>query len=351
MWFLSSYGCSISDESCVGFLLVYLGVQRAKQILFCSLILRNLISATSKHDVYLVHDYSIMHWSSLQRSGKEVLNVAGKVVPTQKHCGSSPELLSRVQISAMCVKGKLLVAGGFQGELICKALDQPGVAFSTKLNDDGDITNAVDVIQSSSGSSQVVTACNDSNVRVFDAETFVQVGRLSCSWSVNSTSTSPDGRLLAIVGDNKDGLLVDPQSGKVASNLKGHFDYSFASAWHPDGSIIATGSQDKTCRLWDVRNTSHSLAVLKGRIGAIRGIEFSSDGRFMAMAEAADFIHVYDANADFSSAQEIDMFGEIAGISFSSDAEALFVGVADRTYGSLLEFRRRKHSSYLDCFL
>ncbi|XP_074572595.1 putative WD repeat-containing protein C2A9.03 isoform X1 [Curcuma longa] len=313
--------------------------------------LRNLISATSKHDVYLVHDYSIMHWSSLQRSGKEVLNVAGKVVPTQKHCGSSPELLSRVQISAMCVKGKLLVAGGFQGELICKALDQPGVAFSTKLNDDGDITNAVDVIQSSSGSSQVVTACNDSNVRVFDAETFVQVGRLSCSWSVNSTSTSPDGRLLAIVGDNKDGLLVDPQSGKVASNLKGHFDYSFASAWHPDGSIIATGSQDKTCRLWDVRNTSHSLAVLKGRIGAIRGIEFSSDGRFMAMAEAADFIHVYDANADFSSAQEIDMFGEIAGISFSSDAEALFVGVADRTYGSLLEFRRRKHSSYLDCFL
>lgn len=137
---------------------------------------------------------------------------------------------------------------------------------------------------------------------------------------------------------------------QVASNLKGHFDYSFASAWHPDGCIIATGSQDKTCRLWDVRNTTHSLAVLKGRIGAIRGIKFTSDGRFMAMAEAADFIHVYDAKADFSRAQEIDMFGEIAGISFSPDADALFVGVADRTYGSLLEFKR-KHISYLDCFL
>uniref|UniRef100_A0A6V7QX64 AP2/ERF domain-containing protein n=1 Tax=Ananas comosus var. bracteatus TaxID=296719 RepID=A0A6V7QX64_ANACO len=32
---------------------------------------------------------------------------------------------------------------------------------------------------------------------------------------------------------------------------------------------------------------------------------------------------------------------EIAGISFSLDSEALFVGVADRTYGSLLEFNRR----------
>jgi hypothetical protein len=28
--------------------------------------------------------------------------------------------LSRVQISTMAVKGNLMVAGGFQGELICK---------------------------------------------------------------------------------------------------------------------------------------------------------------------------------------------------------------------------------------
>lgn len=109
--------------------------------------LRNLIWATSKHDVYVVQNYSVMHWSSLLRRGKEVLNVSGKVVPTQvsisckllqftasyvlydgfyylaipqKHCGSSPQQLSRVQISTMSVKGNLLVAGGFQGELICK---------------------------------------------------------------------------------------------------------------------------------------------------------------------------------------------------------------------------------------
>jgi len=100
-----------------------------------------------------------------------------------------------------------------------------------------------------------------------------------------------------------------------------------------------------------VRKLSESLAVLKGRMGAIRGIKFSTDGRFMAMAEPADFVHVFDVGADYCKAQEIDIFGEIAGLSFSPDTEALFVGVADRTYGSLLEFRRRFKYQYLDSFI
>lgn len=137
---------------------------------------------------------------------------------------------------------------------------------------------------------------------------------------------------------------------QVIHNLKGHLDYSFASAWHPDGHVLATGNQDTTCRLWDVRNLSQSFAVLKGRMGAVRGIKFTSDGRFMAMAEPADFVHVFDTKSGYSKAQEIDLFGEIAGMSFSPDTEALFVGVADRTYGSLLEFNRRRRNQYLDSF-
>ena len=38
----------------------------------------------------------------------------------QKRPGVSSQSLSRVQISTMTVKENLIVAGGFQGELICK---------------------------------------------------------------------------------------------------------------------------------------------------------------------------------------------------------------------------------------
>lgn len=66
------------------------------------------------------------------------------------------------------------------------------------------------------------------------------------------------------------------------------------------------------------------------------------------MAEPADFVHIIDTQSGYVKGQEIDIFGEIAGISFSPDTEALFVGVADRTYGSLLEFNRTRFNRYLE---
>ncbi|XP_059631392.1 uncharacterized WD repeat-containing protein C2A9.03 isoform X2 [Cornus florida] len=314
--------------------------------------LRNLLWATSKHDVYLMQNYSVVHWSSLLKRGKEILNVAKPVVPTSKYPGSLAQILPRVQISTMTVKDNLMVAGGFQGELVCKYLNQSGVAFSTKITTGVNaITNAVDVYRNPSGSMRVMSANNDAQVRVFDTENFARLSCYSFPWSVNNTSVSPDGKLIAVLGDSTECLLVDAQSGKVISSLKGHLDYSFASDWHPNGQILATGNQDTTCRLWDIRNLSESAAVLKGRMGAIRAVRFSSDGRFMAMAEPADFVHIFDTSSDYAKAQEIDLFGEIAGISFSPDTEALFVGVADRRYGSLLEYNRRHYNRYMDSIL
>ncbi|KAJ1291968.1 hypothetical protein BS78_02G357200 [Paspalum vaginatum] len=312
--------------------------------------LRDLVWATSKHDVYTIHNYSVMHWSTLHQRGEEVLNVADHVFPEKTVNGAQP--LFRMQIGTIAVKDNLLVAGGFRGELICKHVDQSGVAFCTNLSgDDYNITNAVDVYESPNGSTLVMAANNDCGVRVFDTERFMLLGHFTFPWSVNDTSVSPDGKLVAVLGDSSDCLVADAQSGKEIANLRGHLDYSFSSAWHPDGRVLATGNQDTTCRLWDVRNLSRSFAVLKGRIGAVRGLKFSSDGRFLAAAEAADFVHVYDAQAGYSKEQEIDMFGDIAGMSFSPDAEALFVGVADRTYGSLMEFSRKHRRHYLDSYL
>lgn len=57
--------------------------------------------------------------------------------------------------------------------------------------------------------------------------------------------------------------------------------------------------QDTTTRIWDIRQPGKSLAVLSGRMGAVRSLRFSSDGRFLAMAEPADFVHVFDVKADF----------------------------------------------------
>jgi hypothetical protein len=87
-----------------------------------------------------------------------------------------------------------------------------------------------------------MAANNDCVIRVFDSERYVQLNRFTLPWPVNvsysylevrnsylcstisvfclscslqNTSMSPDGKLLAVLGDSTDCLIADPQSGKV----------------------------------------------------------------------------------------------------------------------------------------
>lgn len=73
---------------------------------------------------------------------------------------------------------------------------------------------------------------------------------------VNHTSRQQDGKMVAVAGDDHPILVIDEDSGERISQLRGHGHYSFATAWHPNGRMFATGSQDYTCRVWDGRNMS-----------------------------------------------------------------------------------------------
>lgn len=188
---------------------------------------------------------------------------------------------------------------------------------------------------------------NDCVMRIVDVEnSFKEVNRALFDWPVNYTALSPDGRLACVVGDATEAVLVDLTTSERVAKCDKHLDFSFSAAWHPNGNIFATGNQDKSTRIWDKR-TWRCLATLQGRIGAIRSLRFSEDGSYMLMVEPADFIHIFDVRSNFHEAQEIDLFGEIAGVSFSPDNDALFVGVADRTYGAMMQFRKTR-SGFMD---
>ena len=64
--------------------------------------------------------------------------------------------------------------------------------------------------------------------------------------------------------------------------------------------------QDTTTRVWDVRMAgAGSLAVLPGRMGAVRSLRFSPTGGVLSVAEPADFVTLYNVADNFSTAQEV----------------------------------------------
>uniref|UniRef100_A0A453REA8 Uncharacterized protein n=2 Tax=Aegilops tauschii subsp. strangulata TaxID=200361 RepID=A0A453REA8_AEGTS len=161
---------------------------------------------------------------------------------------------------------------------VMQNLDQEGISFCCRTTyDDNAITNAVEIFNTSSGAVHFIASINDSGVREYDMERYQLCKHFRFDWPVNHTSLSPDGKLVLVVGDDPDALLIDANSGKAIHSMKGHLDFSFASAWSPDGRTFATGNQDRTCRVWDARNLSQSLHVLRGNLGAIRSIRYTSD--------------------------------------------------------------------------
>ena len=75
-------------------------------------------------------------------------------------------------------------------------------------------------------------------------EAFMCGSAFSVPWAANWATASPHGgKLLAVVGDDPIGLVLDTATGDRVAQLKGHLDYSFAAAWHPGGVYLATANQ------------------------------------------------------------------------------------------------------------
>ncbi|MHC5763016.1 WD40 repeat domain-containing protein [Nostoc sp.] len=56
-------------------------------------------------------------------------------------------------------------------------------------------------------------------------------------------------------------------------------------AFSPDNQIIASGSEDKTAKLWDVK-TGECLMTFSAQNSLVRANAFSSDGEIFALAVA-----------------------------------------------------------------
>lgn len=71
-----------------------------------------------------------------------------------------------------------------------------------------------------------------------------------------------------------------------------------AIAFHPNFSVLATGSDDASIRLWEVETGDHTKS-LKGHLKGVTGLCFARDGNYLISCSADFSIKIWNSEADY----------------------------------------------------
>lgn len=73
-----------------------------------------------------------------------------------------------------------------------------------------------------------------------------------CKQAVTSLAFSPNGKLLAVGGEESKVRIFDLAAGTQICELKNHTATVMSLAWSKTGHQIASGSRDGLLRLWNI---------------------------------------------------------------------------------------------------
>ncbi|HEV7701145.1 MAG TPA: WD40 repeat domain-containing protein [Pyrinomonadaceae bacterium] len=103
---------------------------------------------------------------------------------------------------------------------------------------------------------------------------------------------SPDGKTVATGSADKTVKLWQFATGIQIRSLDGHTGPVTSVAFSADGRTLASGSKDHTIKLWDVR-TGREIQTFAGHSGPINAVTFSSNGITLASASDDETIKIW----------------------------------------------------------
>ncbi|MEH2349275.1 MAG: serine/threonine-protein kinase [Nostoc sp.] len=148
--------------------------------------------------------------------------------------------------------------------------------------------------------------------------------------SVNALAISPDDYTLASGSDDKNIKLWDLNTQKVLATLSGHSQAVKSVAFSPDGKILATASDDKTIKLWQVE-TLEEICTLLGHSHAVKSVAFSPDGQILASGSWDKTIKLWDVNTGREICTITGHQLQVNSVAFSPQGQLLASASYDRT--------------------
>ncbi|PWI64590.1 hypothetical protein PCL_09520 [Purpureocillium lilacinum] len=191
----------------------------------------------------------------------------------------------------------------------------------------------------------VASGSYDKTIKIWDAETGeVQRALAGHGEWVRSVALSPDGKLVASGSDDKTIKIWDTATGEAQRTLVGHgssvrsvtfspdgHGSSVSSvAFSPNGKLVASGSYDKTIKIWDAE-TGEALRTLVGHGGWVRSVTFSPDGKFVASGSDDNTIKIWDAATGEAQRTLAGHGYSVSSVVFSPNCKRVASGSYDNT--------------------
>ncbi len=204
---------------------------------------------------------------------------------------------SHVHATALSPDGRLLAVGGkdgtvrihdpLTGELKHKWSGGLGEVRHLRFSPDG----------------QMLVSCGTEKCLIWDLQGNIKrtITAKSGNWRGRPVEFSGDSQRLAINGyHDAQGkrvwhavTVIDVASGDVVATLQGHTRPVNSIHFTPDGSRIATGSEDNLIKIWDVDKASE-LLTLRGHSGAVTDVKFTPDGVKLVSASTDASVIIWD---------------------------------------------------------
>lgn len=176
----------------------------------------------------------------------------------------------------------------------------------------------------------VVTGSSDQTACVWNAATGELQVLAKGNGEVNSVDFSTDGRVVTGSSDN----LAQVRSAatlEVLTQLAGHSAAVNVAVFSPDGLRVATGSSDRTVRLWNSATGQEVAGLGLRHSGAVQGLSFARDGKRLVTAGDDHEARVWNATTGKLLTKLIGHSGPVWSVAFSPDGLQVVTASDDGT--------------------